>query len=48
MQTPTDAAVQAAADLPGGGNPQVTAWRQIRQGLKSWPVMLALVVLVTI
>ncbi|HEY9272108.1 MULTISPECIES: ABC transporter permease [Achromobacter] len=48
MQTPTDAAAQAAADLPGGGTPQATAWRQIRQGLKSWPVMLALVVLVTI
>ncbi|MGE8657788.1 MAG: ABC transporter permease [Achromobacter sp.] len=48
MQTPTDAAVQAAADLPGGGTPHVTAWRQIRQGLKSWPVMLALVVLVAI
>ncbi|QVQ29855.1 ABC transporter permease [Achromobacter deleyi] len=48
MQTPTDAAAQAAADLPGGGNPQVTAWRQVRQGLKSWPVMLALVVLATI
>jgi peptide/nickel transport system permease protein len=43
MQTPTD-----VADLPGGGNPQVTAWRQIRQGLKSWPVMLALAVLATI
>lgn len=48
MQTPTDAAAQAAADLPGGGTPHVTAWRQIRQGLKSWPVMLALVVLVAI
>lgn len=48
MQTPTDAAAQAAADLPGGGNPHVTAWRQIRQGLRSWPVMLALVVLVAI
>ncbi|SSW64420.1 ABC transporter permease [Achromobacter agilis] len=43
MQTPTD-----VADLPGGGNPQVTAWRQVRQGLKSWPVMLALVVLAAI
>lgn len=48
MQTPTDAAAQAAADLPGGGTPHTTAWRQIRQGLKSWPVMLALVVLATI
>ncbi|WP_092581150.1 ABC transporter permease [Achromobacter sp. NFACC18-2] len=48
MQTPTDAAAQAAADLPGGGTPHVTAWRQIRQGLKSWPVMLALVVLTAI
>ncbi|MEN4919560.1 ABC transporter permease [Achromobacter spanius] len=48
MQTPTDTAAQAAADLPGGGNPQVTAWRQIRHGLKSWPVMLALVVLTAI
>ncbi len=48
MQTPTDAAAQAAADLPGGGTPHVTAWRQIRQGLKSWPVMLALVVLAAI
>lgn len=48
MQTPTDAAAQAAADLPGGGTPHVTAWRQIRQGLRSWPVMLALVVLVAI
>lgn len=48
MQTPTDSAAQAAADLPGGGTPHVTAWRQIRQGLKSWPVMLALVVLVAI
>ncbi|QKH36681.1 ABC transporter permease [Achromobacter pestifer] len=48
MQTPTDAAAQAAADLPGGGTPQATAWRQIRLGLKSWPVMLALVVLVAI
>ncbi|CAB3656900.1 MAG: ABC transporter permease [Achromobacter pulmonis] len=48
MQTPTDAAAQAAADLPGGGTPHVTAWRQIRHGLKSWPVMLALVVLVAI
>lgn len=48
MQTPTDAAAQAAADLPGGGNPQVTAWRQVRQGLKSWPVMLALIVLAVI
>ncbi|MGS1009278.1 ABC transporter permease [Achromobacter anxifer] len=48
MQTPTDAAAQAAADLPGGGTPQATAWRQIRQGLKSWPVMLALIVLVTV
>lgn len=35
MQTPTDAAAQAAADLPGGGTPHVTAWRQIRQGLKA-------------
>ncbi|MEB3099011.1 ABC transporter permease [Achromobacter sp. D10] len=43
MQTPTD-----AADLPGGGNPQVTAWRQVRQGLKSWPVMLALIVLLAV
>ncbi|HAP28338.1 MAG TPA: peptide ABC transporter permease [Achromobacter sp.] len=48
MQTPTDAAAQAAADLPGGGTPHITAWRQIRQGLKSWPVMLALVVLAAI
>ena len=48
MQTPTDAAAQAAADLPGGGTPHVTAWRQIRQGLRSWPVMLALVVLLII
>ncbi|MBC9903155.1 MULTISPECIES: ABC transporter permease [Achromobacter] len=48
MQTPTDAAAQAAADLPGGGTPQATAWRQIRQGLKSWPVMLALIVLVAV
>ncbi len=48
MQTPTDAAAQAAADLPGGGTPQATAWRQIRQGLKSWPVMLALIVLLTV
>ncbi|CAB3625925.1 Glutathione transport system permease protein GsiD [Achromobacter mucicolens] len=48
MQTPTDAAAQAAADLPGGGTPHTTAWRQIRQGLKSWPVMLALVVLAAI
>lgn len=48
MQTPTDAAAQAAADLPGGGTPHVTAWSQIRQGLKSWPVMLALVVLLII
>ncbi|CUI88740.1 ABC transporter permease [Achromobacter xylosoxidans] len=48
MQTPTDAAAQAAADLPGGGTPHVTAWRQIRQGLKSWPVMLALVVVLII
>ncbi|WP_088142581.1 ABC transporter permease [Achromobacter xylosoxidans] len=46
MQTPTDAA--QAADLPGGGTPQATAWRQIRQGLKSWPVMLALIVLVAV
>ncbi len=48
MQTPTDAAAQAAADLPGSGTPHTTAWRQIRQGLKSWPVMLALVVLAAI
>lgn len=48
MHTPTDAAVEAAADLPGGGNPHVTAWRQIRQGLRSWPVMLTLVVLAVI
>lgn len=48
MQTPTDAVAQAAADLPGGGTPHITAWRQIRQGLKSWPVMLALVVLAAI
>jgi peptide/nickel transport system permease protein len=48
MQTPIDSAAQAAADLPGGGTPHVTAWRQIRQGLKSWPVMLALVVLAAI
>lgn len=48
MQTPTDAAAQAAADLPGGGTPHVTAWGQVRQGLKSWPVMLALVVLIAI
>ncbi|MFY3137027.1 ABC transporter permease [Achromobacter xylosoxidans] len=48
MQTPTDAAAQAAADLPGGGTPHVTAWSQIRQGLRSGPVMLALVVLVLI
>ncbi|CAB3866118.1 ABC transporter permease [Achromobacter anxifer] len=46
MQTPTDAA--QAADLPGGGTPQATAWRQIRQGLKSWPVMVALIVLVAV
>ena len=43
MQTPSD-----VADLPGGGNPQTTAWRQIRQGLRSWPVMLALAVLAAI
>ncbi|WP_313623297.1 ABC transporter permease [Achromobacter sp.] len=48
MQTPIDSAAQAAADLPGGGTPHVTAWRQIREGLKSWPVMLALVVLAAI
>ena len=49
MQTPIDAADNtAAADLPGGGTPQTTAWRQIRQGLRSWPVMLALAVLVII
>ncbi|RSF09030.1 ABC transporter permease [Achromobacter aegrifaciens] len=48
MQTPPDAAAHAAADLPGGGTPQATAWRQIRQGLKSWPVMLALIVLVAV
>ncbi|MFD4837230.1 ABC transporter permease [Achromobacter sp. NPDC058515] len=44
MQSPID----AAADLPGGGSPHITAWRQVRQGLKSWPVMLALVVLAAI
>lgn len=38
MQTPIDAADNtAAADLPGGGTPQTTAWRQIRQACAAGP-----------
>ena len=48
MQTPTEGAAQAAADLPGAGTPHATAWRQVRQGLRSVPVLLALVVLLAI
>lgn len=49
MQTPTDAVADTtAADLPGGGHTQVSAWRQICLSFKSWPVMLALTVLILI
>jgi len=45
MATSSDAI--AHADAPGSA-PGATAWRRVRQGLKSWPVLLALVVLLLI
>ncbi|MDQ8032033.1 MAG: ABC transporter permease [Bordetella sp.] len=46
----TQTQTEALADgpLPGEGTPQSSAWTRVRQELRSWPVMLALVVLVLI
>ncbi|CAP44390.1 ABC transporter permease [Bordetella petrii] len=46
MATQSEAIAQAA-DAPHG-DPRATAWRRVRHSLKSWPVLLALVVLLLI
>src|SRR3546814_12537169 len=43
----TSDAIAQAADAPRG-DPRATAWRRVRHILKSWPVLLALVVLLLI
>ncbi|MBV7483623.1 ABC transporter permease [Bordetella sp. BOR01] len=46
MATQSDAIAQATDAPPG--DPRTTAWRRVRHSLKSWPVLLALVVLLLI
>ncbi|HYG41661.1 MAG TPA: ABC transporter permease [Bordetella sp.] len=46
MATQSDAIAQAPDASPG--DPRTTAWRRVRHSLKSWPVLLALVVLLLI